>query len=158
MGGFKSLSADKAHMEEGGYVSAPVRTQPDMASALFALELASGMLDSARERFARQDYNGAFEESRNAVRMASSAILFRDGYVSDNLESTVSYLLQRYPGAFPVEGWQGLEDIPLEDTPGLFNMVLSAVGRLKKAGEQEASEALALAAAFVESAWAEMMP
>ena len=148
----------RADMDEGGYVSGPLRTQPDMASAVFALERASYMLESARERFGRRDYPGAFEESRNAIRMASSAMLFRDGYVSENLETTVSYLVQRYPGAFPVEEWQRLEDVPMEDTPGLYNMILGAMGKIKKTGEQEAMEAMALADAFIGSARAEMGP
>ncbi len=134
-----------------------IRREPDTASAILALQLAAESLGEARARFSRRDYTAALELSRNAMRLASSALLFRDGCVCPTLESASSYLAWRYPGSFPLDEWERLESIPIEDSPGLYNMILSALGKLKKAGEQEATDALSAASIFIESARAEMM-
>lgn len=143
-------------MERGGTHSVIIRAEPDRASAAFALAAASELLTLARVRLGRKDFSGSFEESRNAIRMASSAILFRDGYVADSFDSTLLYLLKHYPGMLPLDDWQRLEQIPAYDTPGLYNMLLSAMGKLKKTGEQEAKQAVVVAEAFIASARAEM--
>jgi hypothetical protein len=143
-------------MERAGTHSVIVRAEPDRASAAFALATASELLVLANERLGRGDFRGSFEESRNAIRMASSAILFRDGYIADSLDSTLIYLLKHYPGILPLDDWQRLEQMPAYDSPGLYNMLLAAMGKLKKTGEQEAKEAVMVAGAFIESARAEM--
>ena len=84
-------------------------------------------------------------------------MMFRDGYISDRFEGAVAHILERYPGMFPVAEWEEMESFPLESASGLFNLILRLLGRLKKPGEQEASQALRTAKAFVESARAEMM-
>lgn len=139
-------------MEEGALSRDFAKIEPDKTSALFALDLASEALLSARERFFRGEYRVSLEESRNAMRLASSALMFRDGYVGGSLDAAVFYISRRYPGMFPVEAWESVERIPVEDTPGLYNMVLSALGRLRKAGEKEARDAIVIAEMFLESA------
>jgi hypothetical protein len=143
-------------MEEGPGLADAATVAPDWASALNALSLATDMLILAQERFSRGDYSGAFEYSRNAIRMASSSLLFRDGILSGSLEATVAHLMKHYPGVFPVDEWQRLEVIPATDSPGLYNMILSAMGKLKKTGEQEAKEAMKVAGSFITSANSEM--
>jgi uncharacterized protein (UPF0332 family) len=142
-------------MEEAGLAEI-VRITPDSGSAIFALGLASEAIERARERFFRGDYRRSLEESRNAMRLASSALLFRDGYVSDSLEATIYYMLQHYPGSFPLDSWVSIERIPTGETPGLYYMVLGALGRLKKAGEEEAKIGIAAAEMFLESARTEI--
>jgi hypothetical protein len=143
-------------MDEGPILAGAASIAPDLQSAINALGLASGMLILAEDCFAKEDYPAAFEHSRNAIRMASSALLFRDGIMSDSLEATAAHLLKRYPGVFPIDGWEQLEAIPLADSPGLYNMLLSLMGKLKKTGEQEAREAILVAGSFIMSANSEM--
>lgn len=129
---------------------------PNHTSAMNALRLASGLLLIARESLANKDYPAALEQSRNAIRMASAAILFRDGHVSDSLDATASFLLRRYPGVFPIEEWLNLESLGGENSPGLYNMIMSAMGKIKKTGEQEAREAVLVAESFATSAEMEL--
>jgi hypothetical protein len=137
--------------------SLSARREPDRASAMFALRVASEHLGSASEFFSKKKFHLAFETSRNAIRIASSALMLRDGYISDTFEGTAGYLLDRYPGTFPVHSWGKLEMIQTEASGGLYLMILSFLGKLKKAGEQDARDALAAAKIFVGSAREEMM-
>jgi len=134
----------------------PPSTGPDFASAVLALDLASNMLDQAKEKFERGDFAGSMEDSRNAVRVATSAILFKDGFVSDSFESTLNHLLKNYPGAFPLEEWRKLEISAPENGYGLYHMMVVALRMVKKADEDEAGKAIAIAAMFINSARAEM--
>jgi len=138
-------------MRGGAGVSAP-----NPAAALLALSAAADSLDAARERIARGDFPGAFSDSRNAIRFASSAVLLREGAMSDSAEGVAHLLATRFPGRFPIEDWLDIESIPEEDSPGLYNIILAAMGRLKKAGEQEAHYALTVAESFVRAAVSEM--
>jgi len=143
-------------MDEEGAASEITRISPNRAGALIALQSASDLLLLARELFSHGDFRGALLESRNAIRLSSSALLFSDGVVSDNLETTLAYLSERHPGALPIEEWHRLEEAPDEDSPGLYGMILAAMGKLKKTGRQEAKDAIALAESFILSASAEM--
>ncbi len=129
---------------------------PDRIGAVSSLQLASDLLLSAKERFERKDFEGAFEDSRNSVRASSAAIMLQDGYVSDSLDATIAFLSRRYPGVFPVEDWLRLESAPVENGPGLYNMLLSAMGSFKKTREQEAKSAIMVAGSFISSARSEM--
>ncbi len=143
-------------MDGEGTASEITRISPNRAGALIALQSASDLLLLAREHFSHRDFRGALQESRNAIRLASSAVLFSDGVVSGNLESTLAYLSERHPGALPTEEWHRLEEAPDEDSPGLYGMLMAAMGKLKKTGRQEAKDAITLAESFIMSAGAEM--
>ena len=125
---------------------------PNPAAALLAMSAASDSIGAARERLARGDFHGSFVDSKNAIRFTSSALLLREGFVSDTAEGVAAYLASSHPGRFPTEEWLELERIPDDDSPGLYNMLLSAMGRLKKAGEQEAIHALSDAESFIAAA------
>lgn len=156
MGGFKSLSEESNAMDEGGYASALVPKHPDYGSAIVAISAASDLLALAREKLAREDAEGAMEGSRDAIRLASSAILFRDGYVSGSLEDTADYIAKKYPGLFPIEGWERIE-IASSPRVTLYKMFLSAMGKIKKPGRESAEEAIITAETFIESARSELM-
>jgi hypothetical protein len=143
-------------MEEWAHTAGLARKNPDVAGALYAVTLAGDLLESAGDKFSRKDYPGAFEDSRNAMRLASSALLLRDGYVSDSLETTISYLFQRYPGELPLDEWHRFEEAAYGSGYGLYFMILKAMGKVKKTGEQEAYEAMSTAMAFINSTRAEM--
>jgi hypothetical protein len=143
-------------MDRGGAFSGFARISPDRASALVALYSASDLLTLAKERFSHRDFHGAVIESRNAIRLASSALLFSEGVVSGSLDATLAYLIEHHPGALPIDEWQRLEETPDADSPGLYNIILGAMGKLKRTGEQEANEAIIVAEAFIASARAEI--
>lgn len=136
--------------------SETVRIPLNLAGALIALESASGQLALAKEKLAHRDYNGAIMESRDAMRLSSSALLYSEGIVSGSLDETLSYLSGRHPGALPFDGWQRAEWIADAVSPGLYNALLSAMGRLKKTGRQQAEEAVNCAEAFVAFAHSEL--
>src|SRR4030042_4431011 len=85
------------------------RRPPDPSSAIFALRAASDSLASASELYDRKDYQEAFERSRDAIRLVSSALMFRDGCICGTLEASAPSLLERYPGMFPVGEWERIE-------------------------------------------------
>ncbi|MFH0737643.1 MAG: hypothetical protein V1827_03750 [Candidatus Micrarchaeota archaeon] len=133
------------------------KRDPDPAGAIFALKIAAEHLSSASASFSSKEFHIAFESSKNAIRLASSAVMARDGYISGTLDGTIGYLLQRYPGAFPLERWEHVESLRIDSGSGLYVMLMGSLGKLKKAGEQDAKEALAIASAFLETARAELM-
>jgi len=129
---------------------------PNRIGAAGALRLASEMLSAARERLGARDYAGSIEESRNAIRMASSALLMQEGLVMGTLEATAAYISHHYPGAFPLQEWVALENMASETAPGLYSMILEAMGKVKKTDEQDAREAIRVAESFVSSAESEL--
>ncbi|HSB47699.1 MAG TPA: hypothetical protein VLD37_06830 [Candidatus Bilamarchaeum sp.] len=144
-------------MTEGAFASSLVPKKPDYASALIALNAATDLLESAREKMTHDDLPGALENSRDAIRLASSALLFRDGYVAGSLEDTASYLSKRYPGVFPLADWDTLE-VAASGRVTLYKLLLSAMGKIKKDAREEAGRALTTAEAFISSARSELEP
>jgi hypothetical protein len=144
-------------MNEGAYVSSLVPKKPDYASALIALNAASDLLESARERMGHEDPQGALENSRDAIRLASSAILFRDGYVAGSLEDTANYISKRYPGVFPLSDWDVIE-VAASGHVSLYKLLLLAMGKIKKNDKDDASKAITTAEAFIASARSELEP
>lgn len=139
-----------------GDILETARSAPDSARAILAVRLASDVLDAARQRYELKDFEGALESSRDSVRLSSSALLFRDGYISDTLDGTLDYLSHRYPGVFPLEGWRRMESAIVGGGRGLYAILMEAFGKAKKAGEEDARDAIAVASAFLKSAQSEM--
>jgi HEPN domain-containing protein len=128
------------------------RKEPDMASAVFAIQSASELLNSARMKLSHKSYQDAFRDSKSAIQMASSALLFRDGYIASTLEASVLYLTERYPGRLPVEEWHRLENILSGEGPGLLNLILRLTGKGRQTSEKEASHAVGIAQKFLDAA------
>jgi HEPN domain-containing protein len=128
---------------------------PDAASAAHAFDLAADMLSLAKELFSEGDLQAALQHSRDSMRLASSAILFRDGYVTDDFDKTVRYLSRRYDSIFPLRDWERVEMTYL-GTGGLYNMILKAMGKQRKSDREMVAEALSIAERFVETARMEL--
>ena len=143
-------------MDEGGYVNTLVPKHPDYASAMVALTAASDLLALARDKLAHDDIEGAIESSRDAIRLASSAILYRDGYVSGSLEDTEDYISKKYPGVFPVGDWDRIE-ITASPRVTLYKMVLSAMGKIRPPDRSVAEEAVVIADTFIRTARHELI-
>jgi len=129
-----------------------VAGMPDPAGATAALATASDLLESARDCYARGDYATAFTDARDCMRMASSAILMRDGYVATTLEASVAYLESRYAGKVPVDSWERMETAFPGETIGVMNALMSALGKSRKPDRENTGEALGAAERFLASA------
>lgn len=122
-----------------------VKKTPDRLSAIHAVSVASNLVREARENYRRGDFMEAISTSKNAMRIASSAVLFRDGYISSTFEDTVLYLSRKYPGRFPLEKWKETE------SPSIAGRFKSIIGG-RKLLEKEAGEAVETADKFVNQA------
>ncbi|MDD5171508.1 MAG: hypothetical protein PHF60_00545 [Candidatus ainarchaeum sp.] len=143
-------------MDEGSLNNDIVSIQPDLAGAVFAINLASEMLNNARERFERKDYAGALEESRNSMRMASSALLLKNGHLAGSLEATIAYLSRYYPGRFPVRSWYKAETTVIRKGGGLYGMMVGVLDKATRDLEQEANDAINAADSLLDAVRREM--
>ncbi len=121
-----------------------------MASAVHAMSFAADMLEAAKERLSAGDLQGALDNSRDAIRIASSAVLFRDGYITDDFDKTIRYFSRRYDSMFPLRDWERVEMTYL-GSGGLYNMILKAAGARLKSDEDKAREAVLVAERFIET-------
>ena len=138
-------------MQEAADITELARKEPDRTRAVFAINAASHILDVAMDRFYYRDYPDAFQESKNAIRMASSALLFRDGCIASTLDATLMHMEENYLDRLPIEEWQSLESTLTGDGPGLLNLILRLTGKDKKTGRAEAGVALIVAERFLAS-------
>jgi uncharacterized protein (UPF0332 family) len=126
--------------------------RPNPVGAVMALDAAADLLASASDKLAREDYEGAFSDARNSMRLVSSALLLRDGYVAVTLEATTSYLEERYTGLVPVEPWREMETAFPGETAGIMGRLLSTLGKNKRIDLESTEQALATARSFLRSA------
>ncbi len=135
--------------EVAGAIPEIMRKEPNTMGATFAIGAALDMLNSARERFEHREYKQSFAESKDAIRMAASALLLRDGYVASTMEATVNYLSEKYPDKLPVEEWQDMENFLTGNGHGLLNLLLKLLGKQRETSEEEARAVLAIAEKFL---------
>jgi hypothetical protein len=124
-----------------------LRKTPDMISALQAVDAASQMLLQASEMLESGNYPESVEQSRRALRVAASALLFRDGVIAQTFEATAEHIEKAYPKTFPLRDWQEIEKKVTGDGPGLLNLLIRASGR--QPGGQDARNALLVATDFL---------
>ncbi len=79
--------------------------------AMYALSVAAGLLASAREKADSSEYGESVRMCRDSMRVASSAVLFRDGLVSGDFESSYSYLKKKYGGKIDADKWKEVESL-----------------------------------------------
>jgi hypothetical protein len=115
-----------------------------------AMALAGDLLSAAKERYSSGDLQSALEGSRDAIRVASSAILFRDGYITDDFDKTVRYLSRRYDGLFPLRDWERVEMTYLGEG-GVYNMLLRMMGMRRRSDSEMVRAALDVAERFIET-------
>lgn len=127
-----------------------VVSRPDPQGAMVALATAAGLLESAQSGFARRDYDSSFTDARDSIRLASSAILMRDGYVATSLDATTYYLDGRYAGMLPLDSWTEMET-SFSGEAGMTSLLLRALGKNKKPDKENTEQALAVAGSFLTS-------
>lgn len=123
--------------------------EPDFDSALYAVNAASEMLNEAADKLSQKDYASAFSASRDCMRIAASALLFRDGVIASTLEATTEYIQKIYPDKLPLKEWGNIEKVQTGEGPGIFNLIVKTVN--KPLGESEAERALDIAARFIDT-------
>jgi len=126
-----------------------VQQQPDIDSALYALDAASELLNAAAEKLSQKDYTTAFSTSRDCMRIAISALLFRDGVIAPTFEATEEYLERHYPDKLPLKDWHSIENTCTGEGSGLFNMIIRATR--KPTDKNEAKHAVGIAKEFVKN-------
>jgi hypothetical protein len=120
-------------------------------AAMLAMQTASDLLSSASQRLAAGDCAGAFTEARDAMRMVSSALLLRDGYMAGTLEASLSYLESRYSGLLPLEAWREAE-LTVAQGSTVTGRFAALLGRNKRIDRKSTEGALAAALSFLSSA------
>lgn len=139
-------------MEELAESAEFAKRVPDFATALLASNLASEMLNSAREKYSKKTYDDTIIESRNAIRAAASAVLISDGYVASTFEATMKYLKRYYHTALPLDEWTEVEKNPVNENKGVMYVILKLLGRIKETDKKQAEKALMAAENFLTSA------
>lgn len=116
--------------------------------ALYALSVAMEMLQFAEKKVSDSSFEDAIFHSRDSMRLASSAILFRDGLVAPDLESSCTYLKEKYGDALPLDEWREVEAIartgPIEQITGFLGIGKSRIA-------DNAQKALDAAVRFVKA-------
>jgi uncharacterized protein (UPF0332 family) len=128
-----------------------VKIAPDVTGAVLANELASELLQSAKDKFERSGFEEAYSESRSSIRAAASAVLLRDGYVATTFEATHRYLTTHYGQRLSLGDWESLEKDSWAESRGLMYRLLHAIGMIKKTDSQQAKHALTAAEEFISS-------
>jgi hypothetical protein len=124
-----------------------LRKTPDMISALAAVDAASQMLLLASQMLEVGNCPESLEQSRRALRVAASALLFKDGVIAQTFEATAEHIEKSYPKMFPLKDWQEIEKKVTGDGPGLLNLLVRASGR--QPGMPDARNALNVATNFL---------
>ena len=117
---------------------------PDTERAAYALSAAAGLLESAERKNSESDYGETITLARDSMRIASSAVLFLDGKVAPDLETSCRYLREKYGDVVKVEEWQEVEQLSRIGVIGRLAGMFGGAKRLQK----DAEKALGAAARF----------
>lgn len=128
-----------------------VQVLPDLAGAILATHIASEMLVSAREKYGSRTYEDSVSDSRDAIRIAASAVLLKDGYVASTFEATYDYLLRHYKDRLSLTPWHSMEKSSWGDGHGIIYRILKVIGIIREVDKKQAKEAIATAEKFLHS-------
>jgi len=131
--------------EYGGRIQ---RVEAEIGRVMVALSAALEFLQSAQQKAAESSYDDAIILSRDSMRAASSAILFKDGLMAADLESSCSYLKRRYGDSVQVSEWREVEALA---QPSVMDSLAGIFGSRRGQREKDARRALECAARFVEA-------
>jgi len=87
------------------------RVESESSRAFYAIITAAGILLEAKQKADESKFDEALALSRDSMRMASSAVLFRDGFVAADLGSSLAYLAKNYGDRIPVAEWKAVESL-----------------------------------------------
>jgi uncharacterized protein (UPF0332 family) len=122
-----------------------IDAEPERATE--ALSVAAELLVSAKENADSTEFDEAFLAARDSMRIASSAILFRDGCVASDFESTYAYLKKEYGESIPLDEWKEVERI----SKSRASLLSGLFGAGKKNIENDSKKALEAALKFLKA-------
>ncbi|MEM2909265.1 MAG: hypothetical protein QXT05_00270 [Candidatus Bilamarchaeaceae archaeon] len=126
-----------------------IKTNPEPYKALQAVSVAKELLRCAEEYIAAEKYGEAYSNALNAMRFASSALMFFDGCIIQSLEDAVAYIKRNYP-TLPVEEWKKAEYRD-PSKKGLVESLSELFNPAKKDEKKETAETVSIAKVFVVS-------
>jgi len=131
-----------------------VKIKPEPSKAIFAVEAAADLVRAAKNEIDRKKYDDAYEDARNAIRMASAGMMYNEGYLASTQEGAYAYIEKKHGDKNMAEGWKKVE-VRSPQNRGLIDKILEFL-RLKKGAETidelGARKALAVAEVYVQSA------
>jgi len=148
-------SDDTPNFESTIHTRGLERVGAEVGQAQFALVTAAELLVEAKEKADDLKFGEALMLSRDAIRMASSAILFKDGLVAADFDSSYSYLTATYGDKIPIAEWKAVESL---SRSSIVDRISAALGLGKKGPENNAKKAIESATRFIEAAGALVGP
>ncbi len=124
-----------------------IKVNPEPYKAMHAIETAKELLNSAEELLETGDYESAYGNALNAMRMASSALMFLDGQIAQTLETAVEYIKNTH-SKIPVDEWRDAEyQDPLKK--GILNRLFEIFGIRKSDDRARATKVVGVARVFI---------
>jgi hypothetical protein len=121
---------------------------PEPERAIYALSVAAQLLEEARIQSGESASVETVIKARDSMRIACSAILFKDGYVAADFDSSVAYLRSKYGEKVPINEWR---DIELMAKGSPLERITNFLGLAKNQGQENAKKALEAAGRFLEA-------
>jgi hypothetical protein len=121
---------------------------PEPERAIYALSIAVQLLDEAKEQAEESVYEQTIIKARDSMRIACSAILFKDGYIAGDFDSSCNYLTKKYGEKIPINEWKRVEQIA-KGNP--IEKISAFLGLGKNKQQENAKKAIELARAFIKA-------
>lgn len=126
-----------------------IKVNPEPYKAMHAIETAKELLEAAEEKLDNGEYQDAYGNALDSMRMASSALMFMDGEIAQTLETAAEYIQKRYE-KIPVDGWKDAEyQDPMKK--GLWDRILELLGMRRRDDKAMATKVLGVAKIFISS-------
>lgn len=141
-------------MPDSEEIAGIVKIKPEPSKAVFAVEAAADLVSAAKNEIGQKRYADAYDDARNAIRMASAGIMYNDGYVANTREGAYDYMERVQGDKTLADEWKSVE-IMAPENKGIIDRLLEFL-RLKKGAETNnelsARKALSVAETYVQSA------
>ena len=124
---------------------------PEPERAIYALSVAAALLEEAKIQSEETASVETIIKARDSMRIACSAILFKDGYIAPDFDSSFSYLRSKYGEKVPLNEWKDIEQMA-KASP--LDRITNLLGLAKDQGHKNAKKALESAGRFLEASGA----
>jgi len=123
-----------------------IKIAPDLAKARFSLDTAQHKLDLAYKEKEHEIWEGAILNGYTAMFHAARSLLFKDGYKERSHYAVCTYIKEKYKERLEKKFLTEFDSLRLQR-----HEVLYALERNSEADEQEADEAIEVAAGFLQA-------
>jgi len=124
---------------------------PEPERAIYALSVAAQLLEEAKVQAEGSPSEETIIMARDSMRIACSAILFKDGYIAPDFDSSVTYLASKYGEKVPLAEWKTIEQMAKGSPLG---KIAGFLGLGKGQAQENAMKALEAAGRFLEASGA----